>query len=151
MVYVCSVRDNILRQYPAQISPAILPHAELHNKEGHMHINVSRLHNAYMLRWSRTCTDTIALLQKLLCASPLLFASTFPRAMQGYSPCPGLAHVISAAPVCQPFFPTPPHSCKLLLGNARWRCAMPNELLVTSLSRGWLKPLEELQRHLHVP
>lgn len=47
-----------------------------------MHINVSRLHNAYMLRRSRTCTDTVAVLRKLPCASPLLFASTSPRAMQ---------------------------------------------------------------------
>lgn len=47
-----------------------------------MHINVSRLHNAYVLRRSRTCTDTVAVLRKLPCASPLLFASTSPRAMQ---------------------------------------------------------------------
>lgn len=68
-----------------------------------MHINVSRLHNAYMLRRSRTCTDTVAVLRKLPCASPLLFASTSPRAVQGL-PSPWSAPVSSAAPVCQPFF-----------------------------------------------
>lgn len=68
-----------------------------------MHINVSRLHNAYMLRRSRTCTDTVAVLRKLPCASPLLFACTSPRAMQGL-PSPWSAPVSSAAPVCQPFF-----------------------------------------------
>lgn len=48
-------------------------------------------------------------------------------------------------------FHTLHQSCKLLLRNAWWRCVMPNELLVTSLSLGWQKLLEELQRHLHVP
>lgn len=47
-----------------------------------MHINVICLHNADMLRHSCTCTDTAAVPQQLCCASPLLFASPFPRAMQ---------------------------------------------------------------------
>lgn len=47
--------------------------------------------------------------------------------------------------------PTLHQPCKLILCDARWRCAMPNELLVTSLALGSWKLLEELQRHLHVP
>lgn len=68
-------------------------------------------------------------------------ASTF--CVRASSPLTLLALTASPPPLHQ--------SCKLILCDARWRCATPNEFLVTSLALGSWKLLEELQRHLHVP
>lgn len=101
-----------------------------------MYINSSTLHNACVL-WQPDMHRHIS----GAAAPPCI-----------HIPCKG---EISPNPVSSDwrlfFFPTLDQSCKLLLCDARWRCAMPNELLVTSLTlRSW-KLLEELQRHLHVP
>lgn len=86
-----------------------------------MHINVIHLHNADMLRHSCTCTDTSVLPQQLPCASPLLFAFAFPRAMQDL-PSPWSHPSQLGCPRVPAFFffffsPTPAQSCRLLLGE----------------------------------
>lgn len=94
-----------------------------------MHINVSRLHNAYMLRQSRTCTDTVALLLKLPCASPLLFAFVSPRAG---SPLTLVSATSLRLPPCASlFFPHRPNaadsSSKTHAGGALYQtsCSLP--------------------------
>lgn len=67
-----------------------------------MHINVFRLHNADMLRHSRTCPDTAVVPQQLPCASPLFLASTFHPCNAG--PPLGLTQVSSACPHVPAFF-----------------------------------------------
>lgn len=103
-----------------------------------MHINISSLHNAYILRRAHLYTDTLAVLVRLSRASPQLFVSTFRHAGQGLPSPRSHPRPLGLAMSASPFFfsPTPTRCCKLLLRNAWWRCAMPNELLVTSLSLG---------------
>lgn len=69
-----------------------------------MHINISTLHNVYILWQAQKYTDASLVLLNLPWATPWLFASTFPH------PKPGLTHISSSGPGCQPLSHTRPLS-----------------------------------------
>lgn len=74
-------------------------------KRACMHINISTLHNVYILWWAQKYTDWWCL------TSPMLHHGYLRRhsLIQGrISPNPGLTHVSSSGPGYQPFSHTPP-------------------------------------------